>query len=82
MYTVADKVRVIAAKISWPAPGVKIPKGLFRKDGKTIADTLLRLHGGNVAKTVDSLQEYINRGGKDLPNKKNLQEAKKILKSS
>ena len=84
MYSVADKIRVLAAKVKWPAPKVKIPKGLFtKKDPGAIKEKLIALHGGDKKKAMDSLMEYINRGGKNIgeEQKSVLNKVKGMLKN-
>lgn len=57
------------------------PEGLF-KDGSVdeIAKELKREHGTDFAGAMSALNFYINRGGDDIPNKKNVEGAKEKLR--
>lgn len=58
------------------------PEGLF-KDGTSeeIAKELKREHGDNFASAMSALNFYINRAGKDMPNKKNVEGAEEKLRT-
>tara|TARA_R110002012_G_scaffold178083_1_gene343056 strand:+ start:162 stop:707 length:546 start_codon:yes stop_codon:yes gene_type:complete len=60
-------------------PDVKIPKGLFTKKASEIVAGLKNLKDG-VKEALTRITYYINRGGKNLPNKTEVLKAKKILK--
>jgi hypothetical protein len=55
------------------------PEGLFTKDAKTIAKTLKKLSKSE-KQAMARLNFYINRGGRTLHNKVELEKAKKLLK--
>lgn len=57
------------------------PKGLF-KDGSAdeIARELKKEHGDDFAGAMSALNFYINRGGGEIPNKKNVEGAKEKLR--
>lgn len=55
----------------------KVPDGTFKKSGRKIATTLLRI-GGSPQKAMQMLNFYMNRGG-SVPNKKELDKAKSII---
>jgi hypothetical protein len=57
------------------------PDGLF-KDGTSeeIAKELKREHGDDFAGAMSALNFYINRGGKNIPNRQNVEGAKEALR--
>lgn len=57
------------------------PEGLF-KDGSSdeIARELKKEHGDDFKGAMSALTFYINRGGDDIPNKKNVEGAKDKLR--
>lgn len=52
--------------------------GLFKKDANTIANTL-KDDSTNLKQSISRLNFYINRGGDELPNKRELEKAKDKL---
>ena len=55
------------------------PEGLFTKSGETIASTLLSEAKGDPGVAMKKLIFYMNRVGKNISNKIELNKAKKIL---
>ena len=60
---------------------VEVPEGTFTKKAGAIVKTLLKLHDGDVGKAIKALSFYINRAGKDVANKDQLDAAKEQLKA-
>ena len=60
-------------------PDVKIPEGLFTKKASEIVAGLKKLKDG-AKEALTRITYYINRGGKNLPNKTEVLKAKAILK--
>lgn len=60
---------------------VEVPDGTFTKKAGAIVKTLLKLHDGDVGKSIKALSFYMNRAGKDCENKDQLDAAKEQLKA-
>ena len=60
---------------------VEVPEGTFTKKASAIVKTLLKLHDGDVGKSIKALTFYMNRAGKDCENKEQLDAAKEQLKA-
>jgi hypothetical protein len=56
------------------------PPGLFTKKASTIANALMRGADGDATKAMRRLTFYMNRAGRSLTNKRELNKAKTILK--
>lgn len=54
-------------------------EGTFTKSGKEIAEQLLK-DASSPGQAMRRLSFYMNRAGKNLKNKSNLEEAKKIIR--
>ncbi len=54
------------------------PEGLFTRSAEEIVRALKRAPGG-MKKAMSRLNFYINRGGDDVPNKTQLEKAKRML---
>lgn len=59
---------------------VEVPEGTFTKKAASIVSTLIKLHDGDVGKASKALNFYINRAGKDVENKEQLDAAKALFK--
>ena len=59
---------------------VEVPEGTFTKKAASIVSTLIKLHDGDVGKASKALTFYINRAGKDVENKEQLDAAKALFK--
>lgn len=75
--------QVLTEKKKWSGDveaKVEIPEGLFTKKASTIVSKLIKLHDGDIGKASKALNFYINRAGKDVANKEELDAAKDLMK--
>lgn len=70
---------ILEKKLSAIAPKVEIPEGTFTKSARSIVNTLIDVHGGDLKKAQEALTFYINRVGVEVSNSGELEKAKEIL---
>lgn len=58
----------------------KTKEGTFTKSAKEIVDELMKKSEGDKGTAMKKLQFYINRAGKNLSNKEEIEKAKDMLK--
>lgn len=57
----------------------QIPEGLFTKPASQIVNGLLKVSKNDIGKAIRKITYYMNRAGKDLTNKNELEKAKEEL---